>query len=163
MIPENFNPVGWKVELLVTGGITVGLFALAGVLLVLGLYLAKRKNAWRDSGEGTLFSSAAVAVVALIPALLWVAMLVPFSSEYHHIYRVEGNVTSVTNTFQESGGELSSVPVISLDSVDRPISMSDPRAVTLEGKDVTLTCAIGWNYQAADKYSCSIYSIDKEN
>lgn len=160
MVPETFNEVGWKVELLVSAGVALGLFAIAGILLGIGLYLAKRKSARYDSGEGPLFASIVVAIVAIIPAVIWIGVLVPFSSEYHHIYRVDGTVTSVTNTFQESSGELSSVPVITLDSVDRPISMSDPRAVTLEGKDVTLTCAIGWNYQAADRYSCSIYSID---
>lgn len=160
MVPENFTQVGWRVELLVVGGVTLGMFAVVGILLGIAYWLANRKNARYDAGEGAALGAILPGIIGLITGVVWISMLVPFSSEYHHIYRVEGTVTSVTNTFQESSGELSSTPVLTLDTVDRPISMSDPRAVTLEGKDVTLTCAIGWNYQAADKYSCSIYSID---
>lgn len=55
---------------------------------------------------------------------------------------------------------LTRTPVITLSGVDRDITMNDPRSVNLKGKHVELTCSIGWNYQAADEYSCKIYSIN---
>lgn len=141
--------VGVRGDLLILGWIGLGLVALTVIVYLVG------RN-WDD--DGGMFA-AIPGVFAGIVIIVWLVSLFPFQSEYHHIYRVEGTVVSVSNTLDGGSGELTHTPVLELDTLDRPITMSDPRALTLAGKEVTLTCTIGWHYQAADTYACEIYAI----
>ena len=142
--------VGVRGDLLIGGWLGVAL-----VVLTVLMYVAGRRS-W--DGAGQVFALVP-GICAVIFVFVFLFALFPFRSEYLHIYRAAGTVVSVTNTMDGGSGELTSTPVLELDTVDRPITMSDPRALTLAGKDVTLTCTIGWHYQAADTYDCEIYAI----
>lgn len=149
MTPEGFIEVGVRQDLLVSGWVGLGLLVLTVIVVVVG--------DWWDE-DGWLFAFLP-GVFAVIATAAWLVLLFPFQGEYHHVYRVEGRVESVSNVLEGGSGDLTQTPVIELSTIDRPITMNDPRALSLDGKDVTLTCSIGWNYQAADTYSCSIYAI----
>jgi len=151
MIPEAFDVVGVRIELLITGWIGVALILIAVALAAMDYFFG-----WDELGfVAGIFSGA----LGLVAGVVWIIFMVPFSGEYQHIYRVDGRVESVSNVLTESSGDLTRTPVITLDTVDRSLTIDDPRAVNLAGKDVTLTCRIEWHYQAADRYSCDIYAI----
>lgn len=147
------NEVGIRLDLLVLGYVALALLVITSLL-----WLGFRKAKWYDEdmwGFPAILSTAFTVIIGLV---LMVALF-PYSSEYHHLYRVSGNVETVTNKMVEASGEFSKHTVLTLDTVDRPVVMSDPRGVTLEGKQVDLTCSIKWHYQAQDTYHCEIYSI----
>lgn len=147
---DNFVSVGIRLPIIITCIIFVVL-----VLITLACLFLDRG----DFDTGWMFTALFTGIFAVILGIVWVVMLVPFDTKYHHIYRVSGEVTAVSNVLSESGGDLTRTPVITLEGVDRDITMDDPRAVNLQGKNVELTCGIAWHYEAADTYSCSIYAI----
>ena len=155
MIPENFDPIGLRLELILTSSIGLAL-VLLGVALIIWGFSADGYFA----GEGRLISGWVLAVFGALTVVVWLILLIPFQGQYHHLYRVETTVLSVSNVLTEASGDLTRQPVVELDGVDRPVVIDDPRIVNLDGADVTLTCRIAWHYQAADTYACSIYSID---
>ena len=147
---DNFVSLGLQLPLIVTFSIFAGLLLIALALFFIGRW---------DFDSGWTFGGIFFGAFAVILGIVWLIMLVPFDAKYHQIYRVSGEVLSVSNVLSESGGDLTRTPVITLEGVDRDITMDDPRAVNLQGKEVELTCGIAWHYQAADTYSCSIYAI----
>lgn len=149
MIPDSFNEVGVRVELLATGWSAVAVFILAALIIIVGERM--------QADEGHLFVGGTFVAIGLFVAGAWAVLMWPYSGEYHHVYRVEGEVVSVSNVLTEASGDLTRTPVIELDTVDRSITIDDPRAVNLEGERVSLTCRINWRYQAADRYDCDIY------
>lgn len=155
MTPELFTEVGFRLNLAI----------LLVVVLVLGAltwWLVRRfKRADTDADVAECFAAGAIFSAVLTVTILVVLLVVafPWRPAYWKVYRVETTVLSVSNVISEASGDLTRTPVLEIEGVDRPVVMEDPRAVSLEGKDVTLTCRISWNYQAADTYSCDIYAI----
>ena len=147
---DNFVSLGLRLPVMITFSLFVGLLIIALALFFLGRW---------DVESMWSFSGFFVGAFAVILGIVWLIMLVPFDAKYHQIYRVSGEVLSVSNVLSESGGDLTRTPVITLEGVDRDLTMDDPRAVNLQGKEVELTCGVAWHYQAADTYSCSIYAI----
>lgn len=156
-VPVEFVDVGIRLHLVILGWVAFALLVITA-LLVVALVRSKREDTMNLE-----FSTGTAAVLTAALVIIWAICLVPFDARYHHLYEVKGNVTSVSNVLSEASGDLTRTPVIELDTVDRPIAMSDPRAVSLEGKDVVLTCEIGWNYRAADTYSCRIHTIGDQS
>jgi len=151
------NEVGVRLDLLVTGWV-FGALVVITALLWLGF---KKADVFDDDPwlMGAILSTVATVITGIVLAVsLW-----PYSTEYYKVYRVSGTVEKVTNKMVEASGEFSNTTVLTLDTVDRPVVMSDPRGVTLEGLDVDLTCSIKWHYQAQDTYHCEIYSIGEVN
>lgn len=145
--------IGTRFDLLVIGWVFGALVVITALL-----WLGFRKAKWYDEdmwGFPAILSTAFTVIIGLV---LMVALF-PYSTEYYKVYRVSGTVEKVTNKMVEASGEFSESTVLTLDTVDRPVVMSDPRGVTLEGKQVDLTCSIKWHYQAQDTYHCEIYSI----
>ena len=105
---------------------------------------------------------ATVTLGSIIVILLIVAAIgmFPYETKYLKDYRVSGTVTAVSNVFENAGGEMTSSYVVSIDSLDQPVTLNDPRAVRLLDKSVDLTCNINWNHRAADTYTCRIASIN---
>lgn len=149
---EHFQDLGLQLHLVINFWVFIALVVVAIGLFVMDHFVGS------DFDVTGLFATFAT-IFAVIALVVGVIMLVPFQSKYHHLYRVTGTVTNVSNVLSESGGDLTRTPVITLDTVDRDITIDDPRAVNLKGKTVELSCSIAWNYQAADKYSCQIYTI----
>lgn len=150
-IPEAFESIGIRLPLLVTGWIALGLLVLAVVIIVLGEIFG--------AVDGHIFVAAFVGICGALLGVIWLVMLWPYSGEYHRIYQVHGNVTTVSNVLTDASGDITRQPVLELDTVDRSIVMNDPRAVNLEGRDVTLTCTVNWVYASADRYACNIHTI----
>lgn len=145
---ENAIELGWQLGVkVVLWGLGISLGVLAVSLLAIAL-----------TGYGEI--PAVISVFALIIfGFIGAIGLFPYKTEYWQLYRVSGQVESVSNVLAEDGGELTRQPVVTLDSVDRDVVIDDPRAANLQGKQVDLTCSKSWHYQAADRYSCKIYSI----
>lgn len=147
-MPDAFNEIGVQLPLLITGWIAVGLFIFGLLCLVVE---------WRVGTDDIAGMTGAFAwIFAVFTLGVWVCLLIPFDGKYQHYYEVSGHVESVSNVIAESDDGLTRVPVVTLDNVRQPLTIDDPRAVTLLDTDVTLRCTIGWNYQAADTYDCRI-------
>lgn len=158
-LPEAFTEIGVTLDLLITGWSALGLLILGGLVILAGM------TGW----DGSLRRDVAVpvggflVVASAAVALIWVILLIPFDGKYHHYYAVEGRVTEVSNVLSEANGDLTRQPVITLDSVDRPLVIDDPRAVQLLDRDVTLRCWVDWHYAAADTYDCRIVAFGTES
>lgn len=147
---ENFTELGLKLGFIVP-------LVFIGVLVLLALlsWALHRKDPYGDWDMSVMICALLAGLVGVILA----CTSIPFDSKYLHLYRVSGEVTSVSNVLSESGGDLTRTPVLSVEGINRDITVDDPRAVNLEGKTVDFTCYVNWNYQAADSYDCKIYEI----
>lgn len=150
MIPDAFESLGFQLGLMIYTPIVALMIAVS--LVALWRWLATDIEDW---GMVALL----VGALAAVAAIIWVVVAIPFNPAYWQDYRVEGEVLTVSNTWADDGGDMARVPVVTLDTVDRPLVIDDPRAVTLQGEQVTLTCSIGWHFRAADTYSCRIAQI----
>lgn len=112
---------------------------------------------WEGEGYRTLgyVALSLAGVVALVASL----MFIPYEWKYAQMYRVSGEVTRVSNVFQDASGQVTGTPVVELDSLDVPVEVENQRAVGLEGKDVTLTCTLNWRYAAADRLVCDLFEV----
>lgn len=153
---ENFESIGYQLPLIIFLIVWIVLVGLAVAFLKIG---HRRPDGW-DSGWS--WAGAGIGSLGVLALLGWVGALIPFDGKYHHIYRVTGEVTSVSNVLSESGGDLTRTPVLTIEGLDRDVTVDDPRAVNLGGKTVDFTCSIGWHYQGADTYNCRIYNINQE-
>lgn len=154
MIPDAFVTLGLGLPLIVVFWIVVGF---AVVTALSGFFWWMSMDSLSGWGILTWMTGGVTALVAI----LLVIFLVPFDSKYWHYYKVEGTIENVSNVWDEGSGDITRVPIVTLDSVDRPLVVDDPRVVELEGSEVTLRCSIGWHYQAADTYDCILveYSV----
>lgn len=153
-MPDAFTETAVRLPILIAGWTTLALV----VAVVVGIVLASTGDAWSSRASVGEFLVIFGGICGAIAVVVWFVMLIPFDGKYHHVYRVEGTVTSVSNVLSEASGDLTRQPVITLDSMTYPLVVDDPRAVTLDGRDVTLRCEVDWNYQAADSYVCRIIS-----
>lgn len=96
-------------------------------------------------------------IIAFVSALiLLIAALWPFNAKYYQAYTITGEITSVSNVVTEASGDFSRTPVVEMEGFPLPLTVDDPRAVTLQDKTVTLRCGVDWNYQAEDTWRCTI-------
>lgn len=131
----------------------------AGILVVIGAALLL--IGWWIEWEGTMFAGGVVGGIGFIVAIVWLFLLIPYSSEYHVLWRAEGEITSVTNTLADGDGGLTRVPVVELDTVDMPIVVHDPRVLEMQGTEVQLTCSIEWVMYGMDRISCDIAGVER--
>lgn len=157
MTPDTFEPVTWRLDLMIGTGIVL-FFVLVAVWSTIA---GRRVREYPDTGLG--FLSVLTVGLSVLGLLILSLVLIPYSSDYWRIYRVQATVEKATNVLVDASGELSSKPVVELSGIDRPVHVSDPRIVQLVGKDLTFTCQIAWHWQAQDTYACSIYSIEEDS
>lgn len=152
----DFPTLGVRIELWVAIGVLVALIIGA----VVSFAVFRRKGGYCHSSADVIgwFSSFGVVVMVVGFAVA----LFPYQPKYWQMYEVDSTVESVTNTFLDSSGEVSSVPIVQLEGVDRPVEVNDPRILNLNGQGVVFTCTMGWHYQAADTYKCKIREIKSE-
>src|SRR5699024_10933305 len=152
----DFPTLGVRIELWVAIGILVAL--IIGAIISFIVY--RRKGGyWHSSADviGWVFSfGVVVRVVGFAVALF------TYQPKYWQMYEVDSTVESVTNTFLDSSVAVSSVPIVQLEAVDRPVEINYPRILNLNGQEVVFTCTMGWHYQAADTYKCKIREIKSE-
>lgn len=153
---SNFEPIGYQLTLIIVMVVWAALIGFG----VLSFVIAWKRGGWESFWHIPGFLSAGLGVIVLF---CWVTALIPFDSKYHQMYRVTGEVLSVSNVISESGGDLTRTPVLTVAGVDRDVIVDDPRAVNLGGKTVDFTCTVTWHYQAADTYGCRIYQIHEED
>lgn len=119
------------------------------------------KKGYFPEGEGEGYR--AVGYVALsmagVVAIIASLMFIPYDWKYAQMYRVSGEVTRVSNVLQDASGQLTSAPVVELDSLPVAVEVENQRAVGLEGKNVTLTCTLNWRYAAADRLVCDLFEV----
>lgn len=147
---ENFTVIGYQLPIIILFWISV-FFAVLIIAALVGCMRGKEPYGFLIACIG--FGSAALLILGITAF--------PFDGKYHKTYQVTGEVTAVSNVISDSGGDLTRTPVLTVEGIDRDITMSDPRAVNLKDKTVEFTCTVGWNYQAADTYSCKINQIQE--
>lgn len=153
MIPAGFEAVGLQigaVVVLVILGISLG-------LTVFGIVMALRSGRdFIDTGWTLMYGIGGLFAVIMLVVLIVGA--IPFEPYRWQSYRVEATVVDISNVLTEGDGDLTRVPVVTLDADGEQFvaTVDDPRIVTREGDDITLRCEIQWVYQAADRYSCVI-------
>lgn len=112
---------------------------------------------WHDTGAAIFFMLVAAFAGALTTASI--VMAIPFQAKYLVFYHVDGTVQSVTNAFESGSGDITSSPVVRLDTLDRAAVVSDPRVMDLVDKQVTLLCSLEWVPYGMDRLNCSIADI----
>ena len=149
--------LGFSLGTLVLAG-AVGLFAV--LTLVFGALWARdpEEYPWNNMAWPALTATMSIVLGVVLIVTAFVAF--PYDTKYWKDYRATGTVTQVSNVFENASGEVTGAYVVSLDSLDRPVTLSDPRAVRLLDKQVDLTCTISYEYRAQDRYLCRIANIN---
>lgn len=154
-MPSSFTDLGFSPGSLLFGTLTIICF-----LLTASAFIISRMEVayWKNITRAYLWPSTLFFYIGLIcSGYLWTVTSWPvWDAKYQHIYAVEGKVTEVSNTWTDSGGAVSSSPVVTLDSVDVPLIVKDSRIISMEGQDVRLVCEVEFVYQGSDIYSCRI-------
>lgn len=153
MIPDAFEAIGTQLSL-----------PISAVLLAVGVALAvlsilKYREAYSGSEEWWFWGAVLGVVVSFVSAIVLVTVTWGWAPRYWTAYRVEGTITSVSATLDGANNEVTVEPVVTLDTVDVPMELNDPRAMALEGSEVELTCYVRWHVRAADSYHCQIAAI----
>lgn len=131
----------------------------AGILILMGILWAFGFEYWFNGNDGWAITGMFFAGIGLVAAIVWLFMLIPYDSKYHVLYKLEGKVESVSNTFVSGSGKMTSRPIIYLSGYEHPITMRDSRIVPLEGKEVELVCSIQWGWEAMDGTNCNVRAI----
>ena len=143
--------VGLRFEIIVLVPASIILVA----LMAISLYRWCRND---ESTFGCVGSSLAVPV-GLVTVALTIVTLFPFNPRYWNEYQISGNITSVTNTWDQNSGSVSNTPVITLDTYNNPLMLNDERAASLNGEDVTLMCSPNWTFRGEDQYVCRVKEV----
>ena len=125
------------------------------VLMAVSLYW------WCRNYESTFgfVVSALTTPLGLITVALTIVTLFPFNPHYWNEYHISGNITSVTNTWDQKSGSASKNPVVTLDTYNNPLILNDVRAASLKGEDVTLLCTPNWTFRGEDQYVCRVKEV----
>lgn len=137
----------------------VPLAALALGLVGASLILFTKRDTYLNMMGGWQVIGVCVSILAGLTALAWIIFLIPFQSKYHVLYTVDGTVESVTNAFTSGSGDITSRPVVRLNTLDRAVAVTDPRIMDLAGEQVTLLCSLEWVPYGMDRVNCSIADI----
>lgn len=151
-VPPEFHQLGWQLWVLVVSFIVMGGVAFSAVWIAVGV-----RSDWED---GIIFWMGSVVVFLLIGCAP-LGHLIVTGPDYMRDYKVAGKVLSVSQVLDDASGDLTRVPVVTLDTVDRPLVVNDPRIVNLQGADVVLKCTIEWHYRETDTYACKIMEYVK--
>lgn len=129
-------------------------------LVIIGVVVYKRAKKeygkYSDEGEWGMITAIMTGVLAVFLFVPLLVSAIPFQAKYYPLYSVSGTVASVSNVFTETSGEFTSEPVVLFEGSDIPFVVDDSRITALEGREVELLCMLGWQYQAADYWTCSI-------
>lgn len=146
---ENLISLGLRPDLVI-------MWWVFGILAIIAIIAFAIEAKFGPDSETPIMTTIFAGIFAVLLGIALIIGYVPFQGKYHYLYETQGNVVSVSNVFTESGGDLTRVPVIVLDSVTRPITVKDPRIVEMVGQNITLSCTIDWVWAGADKLDCWI-------
>jgi hypothetical protein len=134
-----------------------------GSFLVLGFLLFGLKRwLYQDQwygGEAWTVGSWFAWVIGILILIACIFIYMPFNSKYWYNYKLSGTVESVTNKLENGNAKFTGSPIIKLSGYSEPIIMNDSRILTLEGREVDLTCSIKWAYEGLDATACSVRMI----
>lgn len=132
------------------------LIALISITFIIGGIIFHLRD--RQYSDGLLYAGFAAVTLAVF-SLGMALVFIPWNSSYWQLWQTKGTITSISNVVTEASGDLTRQPVVTLDTVDRPVIVDDPRIVDYKGQKVTLNCVKQWHFRAADTYTCKINSI----
>ena len=149
-------------------GFSLGTLVLAGAIVLLAVLTMVFGVLWARDPEEYPWNNMAWPLLTITCGVVLAFVLIvtaftafPYDTKYWKDYRATGTVTQVSNVFENASGEsVLGTYVVTLDSLDRPVTLSDPRAVRLLDKQVDLTCTISYEYRAQDLYLCRIANIN---
>ena len=122
-----YEPLGLQLPFLILASITA-LLTLVAALVILKWWRVRGLGEGEGWGLAAVFAAGFTVVSIIVTAIA----AVPFSPTYWQDYRVEGTVLTVSNTWTDDGGDIARTPVVTLDTIDRPLVIDDPRAITEE-------------------------------
>lgn len=134
------------------------------VLAIIGLLLFfPISKKWGDQYGGLsgfqVFAIFVWVVVGLMIGGYAVGALIPADPKYHSIYRMEGHISTVSNTISEDGGKFTRKTVLKMAEHDELVETDDPRLVTMLDKNVLLTCTVNWQMYGLDKIDCDLAGV----
>jgi hypothetical protein len=107
-----------------------------------------------------MITSVIIWIVGVTGLIISVLFFIPYDSKYHHIYRLQGTVESVTNVLEGDGdGERTLTPIVKLSGYSEPIEFDNSRITTLKGREVVLTCTYAWQMHGLDITQCELKAI----
>jgi hypothetical protein len=155
------------IESFISPGIVIAFWIIVPSLLVgaglVVLYYRIRKHDFSIyHTHGALgFTAWFIFAAALTATVILALVLIPWQPKYWNWYKIEAQVTDVTNKFESGTGDLTSGGyVLTIEGLETPLLTYDPRASQIEGEDVELLCTLDWVDfgHSADKWRCSIAS-----
>lgn len=138
------------------------LIAVGLCLLITGIRVrraAKLRDRYTSRGEGRIFSGSLVGFFGGAVAVTWLVLLLPYSPEFWMLYRLSGEVQTVTRSFEEGTGELSNEPVVRIGGFSTPVVVADSRIYDYVGQDVDLTCSLEWVPYGQKRINCFIAGV----
>ena len=140
-------------------GLRLEIITLVPASIILITLMAVSLYLWWRRDLNVVFVIGSAAPVVLVTVALTIAALFPFNPRYWNEYQISGNITSVTNTWDQNSGSVSTTPVITLDTYNNPLMLNDERAASLNGEDVTLMCSPNWTFRGEDQYVCRVKEV----
>lgn len=117
--------------------------------------LRQRGRRWYDRKEGWAWAAGIAGLVSAIFIPIIAIAAVPYDPSYWSWYKAEGVVTSVdSRTVAEAF-------VVTVEGVDEPLRVMDPRVINLEGERAAFVCDREWVSfgQGADRFNCNIAEV----
>jgi hypothetical protein len=159
---NGFPVLGYDLAVYILPSI-VGLLLLVGGLALWAYVRVPKRGGYYDDGFGWALTASIGLGASVLMAIIVALCAIPWDARYWTWYVVDGHVDAVSNTLRDASGDLTTTPVVTVDGLDRPVVVSDPRIVTMAGHDVTLSCKPTWHFRAADSYTCRIYEYVGSN
>lgn len=156
---NGYTVLNWDLSLII---VPIAVLLLA-VLPTLGTLLRWRhfnyvRAATYDDGAGWAVIFYTMAVITTVCVAGMLLALIPYQSRYWKWYKVPAHIEAVSNTLRDASGDLTTTPIVTVEGLAQPVSVDDPRIVTMTGRDIVLTCQPVWHYRAADTITCRIYT-----
>lgn len=161
----------WDLGVYIIGTLLLVFIAAAVVLLPIGLRKRKVEYDRVRQVEHTTYPSLYAKESAYMPWLapgviatvlaglfLFISLLgaFPYQTKYLSWYSTTATVETVSNVVSDASGEFTSTPVVTLSTLDEPVTVSNERIVTMIGDEATFRCKPTWHHLAPDTWHCVI-------
>ena len=134
------------------------------IVLIVSVIAAIGFFVWQILGRFDMWPgivAISMCIVAVMSGIVLAVTSFPYQSKYYSMYEISGEVTHVSNSLSEDGGELTRKVIVVLEDYYEPIIMDNPRGVVLENVDVTLVCSYEFVQYGMDNTNCDLKSINR--